>query len=149
MKLIKQKNKWSCTLTSLAMLLNLPIESITNFLGHDGSEIIFLGLSDPMRRKGVTIQECIDIVMMFGYGLIPIEACPVQTPDGLHEYELPCAEERFYGYLENNEGLIIGKVKNHWHTCAWDGYNVYDPCGDIYSIDKCKLEIQTFWLLTN
>ena len=141
MKLIKQPNNWSCTATAVAMLLDCEIKDIFNWVGHDGSAIIFPDLPDPSCRKGIHIQEIIDIVP-----LVPIEYEPWQTPNGEDEFLVfTDYKDRFYNHLFGNPGLLVGVAKDHWHTVAWNGSLVYDPNGTIYLYCDCKINIQTFY----
>jgi len=145
MNLIKQPNNYSCTLTAVAMLLNVTLEKLVKLVGHNGSEIIFPNLPDPLGRKGVHIQEIIDVLDDLGYSLIPIEFEPWQTPNGVDEHRIRLPDKRFYNHLIGNPGLIVGQAKKHWHTVAWDGYLVYDPNGTIYKFHDIKIDVQTFW----
>ena len=152
MKLVTQPNAWSCPIAALAMVLDCTINEITDYLEHDGSEILNM-LPEPACRKGFHIQELVDVALLMGYSMTPIEAQPVQLNSEHHEYDLtkwgmfPSTESRFQFYLDNNIGLIVGKAREHYHTVAWDGAVVYDPNGRIYSIDDCRLDIQTFWMI--
>jgi len=151
MKLITQPNAWSCTFAALAMVFDCTIKEIIDYVGHDGSEILNT-LPEPACRKGLHIQEGIDVANVFGLSMTPIEAQPVQLNSEQHEFDLtkwgmfPTTEDRFRFYLDYNIGIIVGKARKHWHTVAWDGV-IYDPQGRIYSLDDCKINIQTFWIV--
>lgn len=154
MKLILQPNSWSCTLAAAAMTFNKPIWEIVRLLGHDGSEVIAPTLPEPARRKGIHIQEVVDLAHYLGYTMTPIEAQPVQLNSEHHEYDLTkwsmfkTTDDRFRYYLDYNIGILVGKAREHWHTVAWDGGRIYDPNGRMYSLDDCLLDIQTFWMIT-
>ncbi len=145
MRLITQPNSWSCALASTAMLLDCSIRELITAIGHDGSEIIHPKLNDPASRKGTHLQEIIDVCLQFGVALTPIEARPVQTPDGVNEFEIKFPESRFLTHLANNSGLITGMARKYYHTVAWDGSKIYDPNGFIYDFDDIKINVQCFW----
>lgn len=155
MKLIKQPNNYSCMAAAAAMILDCTLQEIYNRTGHDGSAIIHSNLPDPLCFKGFHIQEIIDIAHSFGYAIIPIELEPVQTPDGINEYEIKewglfeNSEARLNHYLRYFSGILEGRAKTHYHACAWDydTQKVYDPNGTIYPFDGCKLDVQTFWVI--
>ena len=145
MKLIRQPNAYSCTLASAAMVFDTTTKNLIRIIGHDGSAIIFPNLPEPIRRKGFHFQEIVDAAEVLGFALIPIEAEPVQTPNGVDEYALNFPESRFYNHIFGNPGLISGMVRKYWHCIAWDGEKVYDPNGRIYDLSDCKIDIQVFW----
>lgn len=155
MKLIKQPNSWSCTVAAAAMVLDCEIKEIIDYVDHDGSEIILPNLKPPGCYKGFHIQEIIDVVLLMGYTMTPIEARPVQTPTGYHEFEInkwgqfKSSEDRFHYHLTRENGLLIGKAREYWHTVAWDSstWRVFDPQGRIYNLDDCKIAIAQFWLI--
>ena len=143
-------NSWSCVLDAAATVVGCEPEDLIEFIGHDGSEIIYPGLKDPANRKGFHIQEILDAVMRLGYGLIPIEARPVQIILENHTdyYEVPVGVERFYNHLKDHNGIIIGKNPSGlYHAVAWVDNKIIDPIGRIYGLDSCKFDIKIFWRL--
>lgn len=149
MRLITGPNSWSCLLASAAMVMNKHPDVLAEYIGHDGSEIVFPDLKDPARRRGFHVQEIIDCASVYGYAVTPIEALPVSTPDGEREYPVPFMdlgnEVRFRMYLDSHIGIIVGRTRLWGHAVAWDGSQVYDPRGHITSLDDCKIDISTFW----
>ncbi len=83
-----------------------------------------------------------------------IEAAPSQTPDGKHEHAITKwsyfdnNEERFECYLNNNQGILIGKARKYWHAVAFNKGTIYDPRGRIYNIDDCDLILESLWIVT-
>ena len=153
--LIKQPNNWSCMAASAAMILNVTLQDIYEYVGHDGSAIVFPDLPDPICRKGFHSQEILDIVHCFGCSMTPIEVEPWQTSNGTNEYKIEKwglfkdNKNRLDYYMKHFSGILEGKAKNHWHAMAWDckTQRIYDPAGLIYSFEKCRLDTQTFWLI--
>ena len=76
MQLIRQPNKWSCSACAFAMALNLTLEEFINQIGHDGSEIWFPELFEPLCRKGFPFPECIQICLLNGLNVTPVDFKP-------------------------------------------------------------------------
>jgi len=132
------------------MVLDKPIAEIIAKLGHDGSEILYPDLGEPLKRRSFSIQEIIDIVLVFyGYALVPIDACPHSGPTEDRTtavYKIDAARARFLYYLEMR-GIMIGVNRNRIrHAVAWDPdtSRIYDPNGTIYGIDK--LMVESLWI---
>lgn len=152
MKLQHQPSLWGCTLGAAAMLFDIPIKEMLIRVGHDGSAIIHPDIKSPGNRKGFHIQEIISVGFSLGFGLVPIEAAPLQTATGTDVFDVIIRgyagnEARMLKNMKGHPGLIMGKLGAFWHCVAWDGEWVYDPRGIIYSLDDCKINIQTFWRL--
>lgn len=152
MKLIKQPNSWSCTLAAAAMVFDAPLQEIIDYIGHDGSEVIIPSLRPPGCYKGFHIQEIIDIAFLYNYALVPIEALPVQTPTGQHEFAIEKwglfrdCQSRFDFYFTGESGLLVGKTRHYYHTVAFEAGTIYDPRGGIYGPEDCKIDIQMLWV---
>lgn len=150
MKLITSPVSWGCSAAALAMVLGKDYDFVIKEIGHDGSEIIRPGLQAPGGRKGFHMQELIEVAIDQGFTATPIEAIPVQTATGDDEYVVPFPQ--YYGHanrlqyhLERASGIIVGKLEKYWHAVAWHCERVYDPRGQIYPFDDCKINVATFW----
>lgn len=73
MYLQTQPNKWSCLPTALANALRDDVRIYWDYLGHDGSEIVWPELPEPQCRRGFHIQEMVDLAYKLGRLLVPIE----------------------------------------------------------------------------
>ena len=83
MQLQKQPNKWSCLPTSFAIVLNCPVQEIFDYLGHDGSEIIWPENKDPFNRRAFHIQEMIDFAYFEkDFYVTPFEFYPQSEVEG-------------------------------------------------------------------
>jgi hypothetical protein len=147
MRLQVQKEP-NCLVYSVAMLLDEPAEKLFEEIGHHGHEIIWSALPPPKCYKGININEVQDCVLRRGYGLVPIDKCPMNIPydDVKYAYptwQLPYNLARFYGYLEKYPALLV--MDNH--ACAWDldTQKVFDPNGFITSLQSYQIE--SIWLL--
>ncbi|KKK72989.1 hypothetical protein LCGC14_2898330 [marine sediment metagenome] len=154
MKLIKQPNSWSCMAAAAAMAFDCEIKDITERVGHDGNEVIHYGLRPPACFKGFHIQEIVDVGLLFGFSMTLIESAPSQTPDGTHIYDITKwsqfldNQHRFECYLNNNQGILIGKARKYMHAVAFDKSEIYDPRGRIYDIDDCDLFLESLWIVS-
>lgn len=147
---LKSPNRWSCLPTSFAMVLGVDLEKLITEIGHDGSEIIFPDLQEPLRRRAFHIQELIDCAIARGIMVTPIEALPVQGPSASHTFEF--AEEqssqRLTNYLVNYSGVLTGLSQSgNPHAVAWFGIDdkIIDP-KDGMPHPLAAFSIQTFWL---
>ena len=59
------------------MVLDMPLADIFDEIGHDGSQIIWPDLPEPMCRRGFHPQELIDVCLARGYAATRIELSPV------------------------------------------------------------------------
>lgn len=155
MKLIKQPNSWSCTIAAAAMAFDCGIIELIDGIGHDGSKVIHPGLKPPACFKGFHIQEIVDVGWLFGFSMTCIEARPAQTPDGKHEHEITKwglypggNEQRFEYYIDEYQGILIGKARKFWHTVAFEKGTIYDPRGRIYDYSGCDLILESLWIVT-
>ena len=154
MKLINQPNSWSCMAAAAAMVFDCEIEDVYTWADHNGSEVIHHGLTPPACFKGFHMQEIVDIGLLNGFSMMHIEAQPVQTPDGKHTHDITKwglfkdCEQRFEHYIDNNQGILIGKAQKFWHAVAFDNGMVYDPRGRIYNFIDCDLILESLWIVT-
>lgn len=154
MKLIRSTKSWNCVLAAAAMVLGTTVQELEEIIGHDGSEIINPELKPPGDRKGFHMQEIIDAANNLGYAVTVIDARPIQTATGRDKFEInfpnfKSAEDRFRHYLDNNIGILCGIAPSgYWHGVAWDGKNVYDPQGRVYSLSDIKIKVQLFWVFS-
>ena len=155
MKLQKQSGH-HCLIYALAMALDIDANTILEMLGHDGTDIWWPEKTEPLNFRGVHIQECIDVATKMGHGLMPIEFCPMITPDmkvaPKQIWNDTECNVRFQNYLTGNIGVLIGERAtpkgNFGHAVGWDGENIYDPIGQIYGLDNEHFYIREFWMLT-
>ncbi len=139
MKMILQSNRWDCLPTAFAMCLDvLPIQ-IYEFVGHDGSEILWPHLEEPYCRRSFHIDEMIDCCMSMTYMPVCIERDPEYAPVGVEGLFKPftgtAASQRWLRYLKYHDAVLLGHTKNGKpHAVAWSHreYKVFDPEGFKY-----------------
>lgn len=153
MKLIKMPiGEPLCLLYSAAMLLSEDPKVLINEIGETGLKLWWIFEHGNMRYRGHHIQEIIDCCIRRNRSLMPIDYLPNMSPRPgikpklIGDYEK--LKNRFYTIIKGRPGILIGKSKaNINHACGWDGEKVYDPNGEIYSIND--FNIMECWILTN
>jgi len=152
MRLQTKPNPWSCIGTAFAMVLDIPVADLFGLVGHDGSEIAFPALPDPMARRGLHIQECINASVKLGYAVTPVELFPViraTTPsaeeivvffgdDGLANWQ------RFEQTIRGSAGVRDGTGRQCFHAVAYDDGTIFDPDGDEYTYSRAACESRIF-----
>jgi hypothetical protein len=135
------------------MVMDIEIQELIDGIGHDGSEIVFPDLREPMCRAGFDIQEIIDFALNCGWSITPIETIPVVTSDGVQTRELFEREKayaRVENYLKRYNGVVYGQRwdQNWWHVVAWDSEKQLwlDPSGPVLPKEKPPIKIATFYV---
>jgi hypothetical protein len=73
MKHLKKYQLWGCMATSFAMAYDMTLDEFYQSVGHDGSEIVYPELPEPMRRRGVHPNECVLVGLQNGCAVTPFE----------------------------------------------------------------------------
>jgi len=137
-------NAWSCSITALAMTLDIPVSEVITEIGHDGSEIIFPNMDEPMRRRGFHSQELVEIAWHHGYAMTPIEFFPrLRANNGsetVHIWGESFSTVRFFGAIEGSLGILEGNGRKCQHAVHNFYGNLYDPdpSGSVYKVDDHK-----------
>lgn len=136
--LVLQPNKWSCTLAAFAMVSRTPIDTLEEWIGHDGSELIFPELGDRGRRS-FTAQEC--MMALFQYRrqtFLTIELELDCVLDEEHIYTIHCPNETLQEFLVGNNAVLSGQIHGKQHSLAWcsESRILLDPSGFRYPLDK-------------
>jgi len=134
-----QPNRWSCLAASFAMCLDISLEEVFEFLGHDGSEILWPELGDPFRRQSFHPQEMFDLCLQHLVIPVTIEYSPTVVVDGTSycTMSVESCQERFQDFLQNHTGVLGGTGQTGTpHAVAWDKSKCIDPRGDSYPIDE-------------
>ena len=152
MRLQTKPNPWSCIGTAFAMALDIPVADFFGFVGHDGSDKAFPMLPDPMARRGLHIQECINASLKLGYAVTPVELFPVirATPPSAEEIVVffggdeSANWQRFEQTIRGSTGVLEGKGRQCFHAVAYDCGTIFDPDGDEYPYSRAACESRTF-----
>lgn len=120
MKLQRQPNRFTCLITSCAMLLDVDVAQLIDEVGHDGSG----------EQLGHHPQELLSLVesrqkALTAYELIPNSRIGEKvTP----VWNLPTCHKRFLYLLKVHECIMTGLDPNgQLHAWAWDRNRVFDP----------------------
>jgi len=146
MLLLKQPNRWSCSITALAMILNESVFALVQEIGHDGSEIIFPDAPEPTNRRGFLLDELMVCCWKRKATLSPynriITVCNPLTAER-RTFEHP----DFWKITLQSKGLITAYSESgKGHLVAWDGSRIYDPTGPtLIKVSDFKLNIGTFY----
>lgn len=148
MKLQIKPNPWSCIGTAFAVVLDIPVADLFGIIGHDGSQIAFPALPDPIARRGFHIQECIAVCLKLGYAITPVELFPVirGTPPADQNVVVLFGDDesanwqRFEQTIQSSTGILEGVGRRSLHAVAYDRGTLFDPDGDqyVYSRPTCE-----------
>lgn len=131
MQLVKKDTRWGCLPAAFATVTDSTLEEIYDFCGHDGSEIVWPQLYDPLRRRSFHIQEMTSFCLSKNFSVTTIARrfCCTQdlAPDEILVFDNDITNARFHDYLQHYYGVLIGEG----HAVAWDGHDILDPDGDI------------------
>lgn len=142
-----QPNIWSCLPTAFSMVLDVLPRDVIEWCGHDGSEIVWPHLRDPLRRRAFCLQEMTDYSISLGKHPVLIYADSAYGPEGEDELYDPYHtgnDARIQQYLAHRCVLfVVTKVGQHRHAVAWcpDAKRVFDPSGLQASLDVYDLEL--------
>jgi len=129
------------------MALDTPVADLLAAIGHDGSEIVFANLSEPLCRRCFHIQEPIQVALTRGFAVTPVELFPVLQPTkaGPHKTVLyPDNWRRFEETICTSRGVIDGTGASHGHMLAYDHGRIYDPKGSVYDYSRPACEAHQF-----
>lgn len=123
-------------MTAMAMVLDRPVEGLMEVLGHDGSEVLWPDLPEPIRRRGHHIEELQYLAYYTGNLLVPFVPGFEYNPGARDD--LPFAKYDFSGrfqvMLKRYDGILLGEYKRGTpHAVAWNAREgaIYDPDGFI------------------
>lgn len=137
------------------MALDLPVAELIRSIGHDGSEILWDNLPEPMCRRGFHSQELIAECLERRHGCTPIEVAPAIGPtqgDGVYQvYGPDVRKERLLSYITCPNTVIECEGKRYRHTIHGRQGHIFDPAGREYEctdLDLFNLEPYRIWIIT-
>jgi len=134
---------------AFAMALDMPVADLLAAIGHDGSEIVFPSLSEPLRRRCFHIQEPIQVALARGFAVTPVELFPVLQPTegGPHKTVLYADNNwrRFEQTIRASRGVIDGRGARFGHVVAYDHGRICDPKGSVYDYSRLACEAHQFY----
>ena len=149
MELQQRPEPWMCMPLAFAMAQDIPVADLLAALGHDGSEIVFPSLPEPLCRRCFHIQELVQVVLARGFAATPVELFPVLQPTeaGPHRIALYADNNwrRFEEAIRAGRGVIDGTGARHGHTVAYDHGRIFDPKGSVYDYSRLACEAHQFY----
>jgi hypothetical protein len=151
MQKVLSSNRWSCIPCAFASVLDVSLRDILDFVGHDGSEIIWPNLPEPKRRRGFHIQEMIDFAWMQSCAVTHFEILSSLRPDSasaMFSITSPLALEEKLHRILIERSVVGGTLTNGMrHAVAWDGTKVFDSrAPGITRLNQ--MNISEFWVVT-
>lgn len=143
MKLLKSPNNWSCLLYSAAMVMDVEPKTITDWLGHDGSERV------GKYWRGFHLQEIFRFAWLYmGHAhFTPVERiAATQTPDGIDF--IINQEEYWETALDLWDGILVGvSPRGIGHAVAWNHRTgrCHDPVGVKADLSDDIIKPRCFW----
>ena len=148
-KLQIKPNRWSCSVTALAMTLETPVQQIIDEIGHDGSQIVYPDLPEPMCHRGFHSQELIHIAWQHGFNVTPFELFPSIRP-AMGQYDSIIVEyvdnwHRFISLIKNEMGILEGTGRRCRHAVHFRRGEIRDPDGHQYTYSRESCEKRGFF----
>ncbi len=142
-------NRWSCSVTAFAMALRVPVQQLIEELGHDGGEIIFPDLPEPMCRRGFHSQELILAAWRHDFACTPLELFPqIQSNCGQHTYRVGMEDHlcwaRFIAAIQVTFGVLQGPGRHCLHSVNYRHGQIWDPDGYQYPYSREACEGRSF-----
>lgn len=121
-------------------------------IGHDGSEIVWPDLKEPLCRRGFHVQELVDVALKFGVALVEIEGDPatIAGERAIIDCQIfPNPHDRMEDYMNRYHGLLLGDRLNgrSQHMVAWNHLeqHAYDPDDGECRFEELGLAIRSFY----
>ena len=135
---------------AFAMALDMPVADLLAAIGHDGSEIIFPSLPDPLCRRCFHVQELIQVALARGLAVTPVELFPELQPTEAGPFHKTVLYpdnnwQRFEKTIRASLGVIAGTGARLGHTVAYDHGRIYDPRGPVYDYSRLACEAHQFY----
>ena len=139
-----------CMPVAFAMALDMPVADLLAAIGHDGSEIVFPALPEPLCRRCFHVQELIQVALARGLAVTPVELFPVlqATEVGPHRTTVLYPDNnwrRFGDTIQTSRGVIDGTGARYRHAVAYDHGRIFDPKGSVYDYSRLACEAHQFY----
>lgn len=148
MELQQRSEPWMCMPLAFAMALDIPVADLLAAIGHDGGEIVFPNLPEPLCRRCFHIQELIQVALVRGFAVTPVELFPVLQPTDAGPNKTILYQDsnwrRFAETIRKSRGVIDGTGERHGHTVAYDHGRILDPKGSLYDYSRTACEAHQF-----
>ena len=118
-------------------------------IGHDGSEIVFPTLPEPLCRRCFHVQELVQVALSRGFAVTPVELFPVLQPTEVGPFRNTVLYrdnnwQRFEATIRASRGVIDGTGARFGHTVGYGHGRIYDPKGSVYDYSRLACEAHQF-----
>lgn len=125
------------------MVLDIPVQKLIEKIGHDGSEILWPELPEPICRRGHHLEEiqmaAYDIGVILTSFTPAFEYTPNEERPVKYQFDLRSVFERY-------SGIMVGQwIRGGPHAVAWSAMErmIYDPDGHA-TTDLASFELDYF-----
>lgn len=139
--LLSPNNGWSCLPSAFAMVTDSLPKDIIEYCGHDGSEVLWPELPEPMCRRAFSLEEMLDYCLSQCYCPVTIQRhtaySPLEADTAFNPYDDEMS--RIKHYLLNRPAVLLGiNSLGNRHAVAWDHVEqkIFDPKGYKSSLDE-------------
>jgi hypothetical protein len=140
-------NRWSCVPSAFATATNIPLASLIETIGHDGSEVIYPDLGEPYRRRAFLLDEVAVALLEHGWIVAKYETKPAFAVDQDHIYYHDYTRDKLElisKLMTCSIGVVAGILRTDKreinHAAAWDGKECFDPLGFIYPLERYEID---------
>lgn len=119
------------------MALDLEVNAVLGWIGHDGSEITHAGMPEPLNRRGFHPQEMIEMCLCDDIAVTPIDLYPAAVSStripGVKLFDIrnETGPERFLRHLVKSYGWIDARTRSGLgHAIAYEGAETHATIGD-------------------
>jgi hypothetical protein len=143
---LKKTQPWGCLATAFAMAYDMTLEEFYDYIEHDGAQIVFPELDDPMCRRGTHPNEAVLVGLLRGFTVTPFEVHSQLVSTDLKErFELPPNWYQFTRFIRTRSGVLEGWAGKCKHATAFDHGIIYDPDGPQYPYNRAECERRGFF----
>lgn len=133
------------------MICESTVEDVFFCLRIDGSEIVWPEQPEPLRRRGIMMNEIIMYCTYRYVHLTPVIPTWSGKPEGSErQYDANLPQWWINHMFHYNNGIVLGKTPTgKSHAVAWDAEQklILDPNGTSYP--RSQFDMECFWAKTN
>ena len=132
------------------MALNISVLDAVEFVGHDGSDVVFPELAEPMCRRGFHQQEMIELALHLGVSPVPFQVLPsLRSECGQFSHAMyphvTLRFEMFHEIIGSSKGVLEGACRKCHHAVAYEYGRIFDPDGREFNYSLKNCEAQGFY----
>jgi hypothetical protein len=117
------------------MVLDMTVNEVFGYVGHDGGAIVYPDLNEPHCRRGHTLYEMAQLCLSKGYGLTPMSPkyihSSLKSGEQIEVLVNPTIIDELYA--QENMVLVGTMPSGSGHAMAWHENSVYCPSGNVYT----------------